>query len=211
VLVTRPFVTRPWALPVLMSLYRTPEWDRRHGARHKTPAPLARLRLARLMRWFPPRHFIIAGDSGYGTSMRARFCHQRRRHLTVISTRDGDAAWYAPPPPRRRSTIGRPRVKGRQLPSPQAGVAQTRRHTCLAVAWYGDTSREIEIGTGRNRDKYLYTTARRMQPQQIVEHYTPRWSIETTFQECRELLKLQFTKCYSKQTGLRCTPCMFGL
>ena len=37
VLVKFPFASRPWALPVLVALYRTPEWDREHGRRHKTP------------------------------------------------------------------------------------------------------------------------------------------------------------------------------
>jgi hypothetical protein len=39
------------------------------------------------------------------------------------------------------------------------------------------------------------TTDVTMSPPQIVEGYTQRWSIETTFQECREYLKLESTKC----------------
>jgi hypothetical protein len=35
--------------------------------------------------------------------------------------------------------------------------------------------------------------------------------METTFQECREHLKLDSTKCYGQQTVLRFTPCVFGL
>jgi hypothetical protein len=37
VLVQFPFATRPWALPVLTALYRSPEDDRRRGQPHKTP------------------------------------------------------------------------------------------------------------------------------------------------------------------------------
>jgi DDE superfamily endonuclease len=73
VLVKFPFAIRPWALPVLVALYRDPEWDQAHGTRHKTPAHLARLLLARVVRWFPERHFIFVGDTGYGTSETARF------------------------------------------------------------------------------------------------------------------------------------------
>ena len=118
VLVKLPVATRPWALPVLVALYRPPEWDRVHRRRHKTPAHIARLWLARLIRWFPERHFIIVGDTGYGTSETARFCRQHHCHLTLVSKFYRDAALYEPPPPRRRSTIGRPRVKGQKLPSP---------------------------------------------------------------------------------------------
>jgi len=33
-LVKLPFAIRPWALPVLVALYRAPEWDQAHGTRH---------------------------------------------------------------------------------------------------------------------------------------------------------------------------------
>jgi hypothetical protein len=235
VLVKLPFASRPWALPVLAALYRPPEWDRVHGTRHKTPAHMARLLLARLMRWFPERHFIFVGDSGYGTSATARFCRQHRRHLTLVSKFYGDAALYDPPPPRTRGTIGRPRVKGKKLASPQEVVAQGTQRLHLTVAWYGGTTRDIELvtgtghwyrigealvavrwvyvhdRTGTHRDEYFFTTDLHLKPKQIVECYTQRWSIETTFQECREYLKLESTKCYGKATVLRFTPCLFGL
>jgi DDE superfamily endonuclease len=235
VLVKLPFATRPWALPILVALYRPPEWDRMQRRRQKTPAHIARLLLARLMRWSPERHFIIVGDTGYGTSETARFCRRHHRHLTLVSKFYGDAALYEPPPPRRRSTIGRPRVKGQKLPSPQEIVAHSAYRTRLMVVWYGGTSRDIELVTGTghwyrigealvavrwvyihdctgtHRDEYLFTPDLSLDPQQIVECYMQRWSIETTFQECREYLKLESTKGYSQQTVLRFTPCLFGL
>jgi hypothetical protein len=235
VLVKLPFATRPWALPVLVALYRSPEWDRLHGRHHKTPAHLARLLLARLVRWFPERHFIFVGDSGYGTSETARFCSTHRRHLTLVSKCYGDAALYAPPPPRTRRTMGRPRVKGQKLASPQEIVANTATRASLIVTWYGGTVRDIEVVTGTghwyrigealvevrwvyvhdctgtHRDEYFLTTDMSMKPQQIVACYTHRWSIETTFQECREYLKLESPKGYGQQTVRRFTPCLFGL
>ena len=235
VLVKLPFARRPWALPILVALYRSPEWDHEHGTRHKTPAHVARLLLARLIRWFPHRHFIFVGDTGYGTSETARFCQQHRRHLTIVSKFYGDAALYEPPPPRTCHTMGRPRVKGRKLASPQEVVANTTQRTRLTVAWYGGTTREVAIVTGTghwyrigedlvevrwvyvhdctgtHRDEYFFTTNSTMKPQQMVECYTQRWSIETTFQECREYLKLESTKGYGKHTVLRFTPCLFGL
>jgi hypothetical protein len=235
VLVKLPFAMRPWALPVLVALYRDPNWDQAHGTRHKTPAHLARLLLARVVRWFPERHFIFVGDTGYGTSETARFCHRYGRHLTLVSKFYRDAALYEPPPPRTPPTMGRPRVKGPKLASPQEVVANTATRTSLTVAWYGGTTRDIEIVTGTghwyrigealvevrwvyvhdctgtHRDEYFLTTDLTMKPQHIVECYTQRWSIETTFQECREYLKLESTKGYGQQTVLRFTPCLFGL
>jgi hypothetical protein len=235
VLIKLPFATRPWALPVLAALYRPPEWDRVHGTRHKTPAHITRLLLARLIRWFPNHRFIFVGDTGYGTSETARFCHKRRRQLTVVSKFYRDAALYEPPPPRTHRTLGRPRVKGQRLASPQEVVAKTAERTRLMVAWYGGGTREIEVvtgtghwyrigealvevrwvyvrdGTGAHRDEYFFTTDLSMCPKRIVECYTQRWSIETTFQECREYLKLESPRGYGQPTVLRFTPCLFGL
>lgn len=235
VLVKLPFAVRPWALPVLVALYRDPAWDQAHGTRHKTPAHLARLLLARMVRWFPERQFIFVGDSGYGTSETARFCRKHERHLRLVSKFYGDAALYEPPPPRTRHTMGRPRVKGQKLASPEQVVANTVNPTRLTVAWYGGSTRDIEVitgtghwyrigedlveirwvhvhdCTGTHRDEYFFTTDMTMRPEQIVAGYTHRWSMETTFQECREYLKLESTKGYGQQTVLRFTPCLFGL
>jgi hypothetical protein len=76
----------------------------------------------------------------------------------------------------------------------------------VAVRWV-----YVHDETGTHRDEYLFTTDRSLCPQQIVECYTQRWSIEITCQEGREHLKLESTKCHSQQTVLRCTPCVFGL
>jgi hypothetical protein len=195
---------------------------------------MARRRLARLRRWFPNRHCIVVGDTGYGTSETARCCQQSRQHLTLVSKFDGDAALYEPPPPRTRRTIGRPRVKGPKLASPQEVVANTATRTSLMVAWYGGTTSAIEFvtdtgywyrigedvvavrwvyvhdATGTHRDEYVFTPDCQMPPHQIVECYRQRWSIETTFQACREYRKLPSPKWYGKETVLRFTPCLFG-
>jgi hypothetical protein len=101
-------------------------------------------------------------------------------------------------------------------------VAHTTTRTHLTVAWYGGTTRAVEIvtgtghgyrigedlvevrwgyvhdGTGTQRDEYFLTTDSTMKPQQMVECYTQRWAIETTFQEGREYLKRESTKGYGK-------------
>jgi hypothetical protein len=126
-------------------------------------------------------------------------------------------------------------VQGQQLASPHEVVAQPPQRTHLTVAWSGGGTREIEVvtgtghwdrigeawveirwgdvhdGTGPHRDEYCFSTDITLRPQQIVACYTQRWSIETTFQECREDLKLESTKGSSQAPGLRLTPGVFGL
>src|SRR5215472_8273513 len=62
VLVRFPFATRPWALPVLVDLYRSAADDRRRQRPHRTPARLM-CRLLRLLLRFPGRRFVFVGDS----------------------------------------------------------------------------------------------------------------------------------------------------
>jgi hypothetical protein len=166
-----------------------------HGTRHQTPAHMALLPLARLVRWFPHRHFVFVGDSGYGTSETTRLRQQRYDHLTLVSKIYGDAALYEPSPLRTRRPMGRPRVKGQKRASPQAVAAHTAKRTSLTVAWYGGTTRDIEVitgtghwyrigedlvevrwvdvhdGTGTHRNEYVLTTDLTMKPQQMVECY----------------------------------------
>jgi hypothetical protein len=85
VLVKFPFATRPWALPVLVDLYRSEEDNRKHNRPHRAPAQLM-CRLLRLMLVrFPDRTFLFVGDSGYGTHAVARFCHRHRDRLSLVS------------------------------------------------------------------------------------------------------------------------------
>jgi hypothetical protein len=229
------FATRPWALPVVVALSRSPEWDRLHRRRHQTPAHLARLLLARLVRWFPQHHVMCLGDRGDGTSETARFGRTYRRHLTMGSKFAGDAARYAPPPLRTPRPMGRPRVKGQTLASPHEVVANPGKRTSLLVTWSGGPTRAIEIvsgtgpwyrigearvevrwvyvhdGTGTHRDEDFLTTEMTLKPPQSVEGYTQRWSVETTFQECRADLQLESTQGDGQPTVLRLTPGGCGL
>lgn len=113
-----PGEIRPWALPVLCALYRSPEDNKRRGHRHKTPGDLMRQLLCVLFRWFPQRKFVFAGDSGFGTQALARFASNQPR-LTLISKFYKDANLYDPPPQRSPDTNGRPRLKGGKRRAPE--------------------------------------------------------------------------------------------
>jgi hypothetical protein len=131
--------------------------------------------------------------------------------------------------------MGRPRVKGQTLASPHEVVAHPGKRTSLLVTWSGGTTRAIEIvsgtgpwyrigealvevrwvdvhdGTGTHRDEDFLTTEMTLKPPPSVEGYPQRWSVETTFQECRAYLKLESTQGDGQQTVLRLTPGWCGL
>jgi hypothetical protein len=136
---------------------------------------------------------------------------------------------------RRRTQEGRPRVKGKELPKPAQVVRETPKPAVLTVAWYGGERRRVEVvtgsgwwyqsgrpliqvrgvfvrdRTGTHRDEYFFTTDVMMSPQAVIETYTGRWSIETTFQEARSYLGLETTRGWSRNTVLRAEPSLFAL
>src|SRR5262249_52312324 len=129
---------------------------------------------------------------------------------------------------------GRPRTKGRRLPKPQ-DAAKHSKGKRFTVNWYGGKTRRVELiwgeghwdkGGGRlvpgrwgfvhdiqgtHRDEYFYSTDPTMPPQQIVNLYTGRWSIEVTFQEVRAHLGFATPRNWSARSVLRTAPCLLGL
>jgi hypothetical protein len=214
---------------------KTTEAQRRR--QHKTPSELMRQLLLVLTHWFPDRQFVFAGDGGYGTHALARFAaRRRRRNLTLVSLFYADAALHDPPP----AVVGkrpshRPRKKGDKRPAPAAVVAATEQRERLEVSWYGGGRRTVEVVsgtghwhksgeglvevvwvyvhdlTGTHRDSYLFSTDPTMPVARVIETYTRRWNIETTFQEMRAYLGLETTRGRTKNTVLRAAPCLLGL
>jgi hypothetical protein len=91
ILVKLPGIPRPWALPVLVALYRNEKDNQAAGRRHKTPSDLMRQLLCVLLRWFPARQFVFSGDGGYANHMLTRFARQHQKRLTLVSRFYADA------------------------------------------------------------------------------------------------------------------------
>jgi hypothetical protein len=235
VLARLPFARRPWALPVLVALYRSRQDNRKRGRPHRAPAELMQVLLRLLLRWFPDRSFRFAGDAGFGSHDMAEFAANTRGRLHLVSKFHPKANLYqAPPEVVGKKPNGRPRKKGAELPSPQEAAARSpcTRHD---VAWYGGGRRDVELVsgtghwykggaglvevrwvyvrdlTGTHRDEYFYTTDLTLTPPEVVEAYAERWNIETTFAEMRSYLGLETTRGRCQKTVLRAEPCLFGL
>lgn len=229
---------RRWALPLLVALYRPegkgagPEAPRPRRS-HKTPPDLLVQMLRILIRWFPDRSFVCCGDGNYATHELAELAAAHPGRLTFISKFYEDANLFEPPPPYAGN--GRPRVKGKELPKPAQVVRDASERPELEVAWYGGGRRRVEtvtgVGrwykagrplvpvrwafvrdrTGTHRDEYFFTTDVGMSPKEVIETYTARWNIETTFQEMRAYLGLETTRGRVRNTVLRAEPGLFAL
>jgi hypothetical protein len=232
-LVPVPWATRRWALPLLVALYRPKEENQKRGKRHKTPPQLLGQMVRILMRWFPDRTFTLAADGNYATHELAELASRAPRRLNLVSLFYADANLVEPPP--AYSGSGRPRVKGKDLPSPAEVVKNTKQRQPLEVAWYGGGRRRVEVVTGTglwyksghplvalrwvfvhdmsgtHRDGYFFTTDVTMSVRSLIETYTGRWNIETTFEEVRSYLRVETTRGWSRDTVLRVGPCLFGL
>jgi hypothetical protein len=239
VLVPLPFARRYWALPILIALCHTEKDDLAHGRRHKKPSQLLRQLLLVLRRWFPDRVFRCTADGGYASHELARFASRQKEQLGYVSRFYPNAGLYdpppPPPPPGAKKPKGRPRVKGDKRDTPAQVVAKTKHRSRCTVSWYGGDNREVELvsGTGHwyqagkglvevkwvyvhdragtHRDEYFFSTDLAMSPPEVVETYTRRWNIETTFEEMRSYMGLETTRGRKKETVLRVAPCLFGL
>ncbi len=63
--------------------------------------------------------------------------------------------------------------------------------------------------SGTHRDEYVYSTDLTLTATAVIEAYTERWNIETTFEEMRAYLGLETTRGRCAQTVRRAEP--FGL
>lgn len=232
VLIPFPGADRPWALPVLVDLYRSEEDGRRRRRPHRTPAQIIATLLRVMLLWFPGRRFVFVADSGYGTHELARFVHRHRARLSLVSKLHPEANLFEPPPPYKGK--GRPPVKGARRPKPRQAVETAELHTETA-AWYGGGRREVGATggmghwyksgaglvplvwvfvrdrTGTHRDEYFFSTDLTMTAVAMIGAYAGRWNLETTFQEVRCRLGLETTRGWCRQTVLRAAPCLFGL
>lgn len=63
----------------------------------------------------------------------------------------------------------------------------------------------------KHHDSYFFTADPTMSVSSLIETYTSRWNIETTFEEAFSYLRLQTTRGWSRDTVLRVGPCLFAL
>lgn len=80
-----------------------------------------------LRRWLPHRPLIVVGDNSYAALDFLHACQSLANPVTLVTRLRLDAALYAPAPP--YTGLGRPRKKGRRLPSLQT------RLTCPQTPW----------------------------------------------------------------------------
>lgn len=199
-----PWGGEPLGLPVNMRLHRKGEAGL---------LVLAEQMLRQVTDWLPDRCIDLCADGFFAPLAGLRL---PRVHITSRMRRD--AALYDMPPKRRKGQRGRPRKKGRRLPTPEKmanarvgwrevtteerGKTRTRLVLVKRVLWYRvlkDTPVLLVIcrdPEGIERDDFFFTTNLDATAEQVVSRYSGRWSIEDTFMNTKQLLGGQNPQCW---------------
>ena len=73
--------------------------------------------ILQLRRWLHSRPLVVVGDSSYAVLDLLHFCQFMVSPVTFITRLHLDAALYEPVPARPPGQLGRPRLKGKRLPT----------------------------------------------------------------------------------------------
>lgn len=228
-----PWAKRVWALPVLTALAPSERYHEERGRRHKRLTDWARQLLLQLRRWLPGRPLVVVADATFAALELLAALAPR---MTCVVRFRLDAQLYAPPPPRRPGTAGRPRAKGARRPSLSAvlGDPATRWRRVTVPGWYGEGERTIALTSGTAlwyssgrgvpirwvlvRDPFarfdpqaLLSTDLALDPLAIVQYFVRRWQVEVTFEECRRHVGLETQRQWSDRAIARTTPVLLSL
>jgi hypothetical protein len=199
VVVSPPFLGRPVCLPVLFRLWRPGEGPTQVAL----AAELARL----LAEACPDRPLVVLADGAYAGA--ALSPADLPDNVTVIARARRDLRLHAPPPPRRPGKVGRPRTRGRRLPSLRERAGRGGRWRREEVDAYGER-REVEVleqrgiwprawGATRLRavalrdpraadqiDMVVICSDPTLCAGRILGLYALRWSIEVAFRDAKQ-------------------------
>jgi DDE superfamily endonuclease len=232
--VTPPWTSRSWALPVMSVQAPTPEVSKRLGLRHKTVTERARQMIQLVCRWLPDAQITVVGDQSYSCVELAHGC--LRANARLIAPLRMDARLYEPAPERLPGTNGRPRVKGERLPKLDAVLASEQTSwQKVRLGWYDQSRRELEVATGTAhwyrlgqkvlpirwvivrdpkgglRPRAYFSTRPSDTAREVVVEFIKRWSIEATFEEGRAHMGIETQRQWSDLAIERSTPCLLGL
>ena len=233
--VTVPWASRPWALPILSLPAPTPKVSLKLGRRHKTIAERARQMIACLRRWLPGVDLTVVGDSAYSVIELGLAC--RRRDVRLIAPLRLDARLFTPAPragarhgrpaPRRRRPPAQPRRRpgrpedrvvpgrgavvrrGRSRPGDRqrdGGLVPQRVRAAADPLGAGCATRPGGWSRGPTSRRGPRTSRRRSRPR-----FVKRWPIEVTFEETRAHLGVETQRQWSDLAIERETPCLLGL
>jgi hypothetical protein len=236
-LVPIPWAKRVWALPFLTVLAPSERYHQERGQRHKKLTDWARQMLLVVRRWLPARALMVVTASSFAVITLLWRVRQLPNPICCITRLRLEAALYEAALPRAPRQTGRPRLKGKRLPT----LAHALRDeapcwTSVVVRrWYSEVERKVEIASatavwyhsglpplpirwllvrdphGKFEPQALLCTDLAVDPIQILEWFVLRWRLEVTWQEARAHLGMETQRQWNERAIARTTPTLLGL
>ncbi len=217
-----PVWDKSFALPILARLYRSKKLCKKEERPFFKKTELATQMIAIVADAAVEREFCVVGDNAYANSSIVK---PLPNNVNFIGRARLDAAIYARPRPQR---MGRPRVKGRRLPSPEARAQSSQGWRRLRVKvhdrqvfvrvkvfdalWYkvsgGRSLRFLLVRgwPGHDDDDVLCCTDLTLDAKEIIRRFCLRWSIEVTFQETKGRLGFEDPQNRTERAVQRTAP-----
>jgi hypothetical protein len=225
-----------WGLPFLTALCPSERYYAQRGRPHQKLTERAAQAIQLVARWLPDRLLVFVADSSFATFDLLALV-TGLPNVSLVTRLRMDAQLWAPAPVRKPGQIGRPRMKGKRLPSPQQVVEASKTlWTKIEVAqWYGGGKREVEVHSetaiwyktgqppvgirwlvvrdalGEFEPQALMTTNVDHTPVQMLSWFVRRWRMEVTFEEARLHLGMETQRQWSELAIARSTPVVLGL
>ena len=230
-----PFMSRALALPFLTVLEYSKKYDEQKKRRHKTTLYWASQMVRQVRRWIgKAKQLILVGDGGFAAGQLTLDCI--RYGVTLVSRLKMNARLFAFPSERSPHQRGRTSLKGERLMNFKqmlsldnlpwkdvqivgySGIKRQVRYVSATCMWGADGSTPIPMRwvlvidpTGKMDPMPLMSTDSLMTPEQMIELYVDRWSLEVTFEETREHLGVETQRQWSDKAIARSTPILMGL
>jgi hypothetical protein len=232
-----PWAKHVWGLPFLTVLAPSERYYKGRRRAHKKLTDWARQVLLQVKRWLPGRKLVVVMDAGFAAIDFLWQVAKLANPISLIARFRLDAALYEPAPEHKTGKRGRPRKKGKRLPTLEQVLEdeQTRWKKVIIPDWYGQGKREVEIASGtavwfhngmpplpirwvlirdpkgKFKSQALLCTDQHEEPEQILKWFIMRWQLEVTFHEVRDHLGVETQRQWSDWAIARTTPALLGL
>jgi hypothetical protein len=223
VMVRFPFCSkRCFCLPMLFRLYINKQTAAQQGIPYRTRPELALAMLQVLCQAHAHRRFHVVGDSAYGGQ---NVLKHLPSNCDLTSRLDLDARLYEAPPQRKAGKNGRPRKRGKRLPTPRQMLKGRTRRLSLKIYGRRDRSRVadgvarvhavpdrplrivvVKPLTGGRRMQAFYSTRQEASAKAVLTWYAMRWSIEEANQNSKTHLGFEESQNWSRKAVQRTAP-----
>jgi hypothetical protein len=178
--------------------------------------------------WVPDRRLHVTGDSEYGGRAISRHLPG---NVHLLSRMTMKAALYEVPPPSPGGR-GRPRKKGKRLPSPlqmaedrnSPWIKTTLRlygkrvrvwYKSVEALWYSSAGQRllriivVRDPAHRRRDDCFFSTDRKLTPPEILTTFSLRWPLEVCFRDVKQFLGFEDPQNRVSRATQRTAPLIF--